>query len=144
MRRVLRTPSPPPWESQVKTLQSPTGPLSASATLGLVWDCNCQVLGHLSQGSFQSEAEPPSYRYQGYRGMGWRLDGASCRTVLSAGKSGMSPLHFHSLCLLQKCACCLSLDLTFPKLSERPGILPGWYVHIKDRGGGKALQGSAE
>lgn len=40
MRRVLRTPSPPPWEGQVKTLQSLTGPLSASATLALVWDCN--------------------------------------------------------------------------------------------------------
>lgn len=101
MRKVLRTPSPPPWEGQVKTLQSPAGPLSASATLGLVWDRNCQVPGHLSQGSFQSEAKPRSYRHQGYWGMGWWLDRASCRTVLSAGKSGMLPLHFHSFCLLQ-------------------------------------------
>lgn len=92
----MRTPSPPPWEGQAKTLQSPTNPLSASA----VWDCNCHGPGHLSQGSFQSEAKPRSYRHQGHWGMG-RLDGASYRTMLSAGRPGMPLLRFYLSRLLK-------------------------------------------
>lgn len=89
-KRVLRTPNLPPWFSQAMTVQSSTSLLSASVTLGLVWDCNYPTPGQISQCSFQVRAKP----------LKLQASGATRDVVVAAARARWIE-HLVGLCLRQ-------------------------------------------